>query len=408
MKSKVDFLVIGGGAAGFFAALRHKSLFPHHAVCILEQGNQVLGKVKVSGGGRCNVTHACFEVVELVKYYPRGSKELRGPFHHFQPENMMQWLSERGVLLKTEQDGRVFPISDNAQTIIDCFLREAQQLDVEVLLQMGAKHIQPPDESHPFWQVSTTQSTVFQANLLMIATGSSPQVWKQLQRLGIEIVPAVPSLFTFHIEDARIANLAGVSVGNVNATLKDSKLSQSGALLFTHWGLSAPAVLKLSAWGARILAEKNYHFELIVNFLPHLKPTEITAHLLTYKQQFPKRHLYNYPQWGLSSRLWHNLLQYVGINEALLFADFSNKQMQLLVEVLSRSIFQVKGKSTFKEEFVTAGGVDLKEVDFKTLRAKKYPSLLFGGEVLDIDAVTGGFNFQAAWTTAWIAGAQEA
>lgn len=392
-----DVLIIGGGAAGFFTAINVKEKNPKLKVAILERGKEVLTKVKISGGGRCNVTHACFEPNVLVKNYPRGEKELRGPFNQFHPQDTMDWFAKRGVKTHTEADGRMFPTTNNSQTIIDCFLEACSQLQIPILTNHSVQSIQ---FNPPSWEVQTTNG-LFTASKVVVTTGSNPKIWDMLQELGHQIVPSVPSLFTFNIKDERISDLMGVS-HLVEIKVKGSHLVSNGPMLITHWGMSGPAILKLSAWGARILAEKNYQFEIQINFVPDLKQEMLREQLLQIKNDQPKKKITKNPIFALTQRLWEKLVLASGILEGQTWADTNKKQMNQLVFQLTEATFTVNGKSTFKEEFVTAGGVQLKEVNFKTLESKILPGLYLAGEVLDIDAITGGYNFQNCWTGGWL------
>lgn len=393
-----DLIVIGGGAAGFFTAINAAILNPDLSVALFEKGNQFLGKVKVSGGGRCNVTHACFEPKELVKFYPRGYRELLGPFHSFQPGDTFEWFQSRGVELKIEDDNRVFPESDNSQTIIDCFLSEAKKYGVELQLQTGAESF---EQGEGGWKVLTNRGE-FSCKSLVVATGSSPQVWKQIGELGLTIVPAVPSLFTFNVKHPAFDGLMGVSLPNAEVRIPKGKLSASGPFLFTHWGFSGPAVLRLSAWGAEFLAKEQYNFDLLLNFLPNFDRDQLSDLIKDLRLELAKKNMGTHSQFGLPTKLWQGVVTYLGLSECK-WADLNNKQAAALVQHLMEFPVKANGKSTFKEEFVTCGGVDLREIDFKTMECKKFPGLYFCGEVLNIDAITGGFNFQAAWTEAYIA-----
>ncbi|GAA4275555.1 BaiN/RdsA family NAD(P)/FAD-dependent oxidoreductase [Aquimarina mytili] len=393
-----DLIVIGGGAAGFFTAINVAENKPNLKIAILERGKEVLSKVRVSGGGRCNVTHAEFIPNELSKNYPRGEKELKGPFHTFMTGDTMEWFDRRGVALKIEEDGRIFPVSDSSETIIDCFLSETKRLGIEVLTNHSAKKIKIETQG---WALETTQGN-FTAKKLMIATGSNPKIWKLLNDLDHSTISPVPSLFTFNIKDPRIKDLPGV-VTNASVKVKNTKLSSEGPLLITHWGMSGPAILKLSAWGAVELNALEYNFEIRVNWLQHYATQEILEELKGLKKENPKQHVYKYAQFELPKRLWQSLVVASGIKQDTRWADLNKVQLNTLSEQLTQGVFQVHGKSTFKEEFVTAGGVNLKEINFKTFESKKYQNLYFAGEVLNIDAITGGFNFQNAWTGAYIA-----
>ncbi len=395
-------IIIGGGAAGFFTAIRAAECDPDAQVIILEKSKDVLGKVKVSGGGRCNLTHACFIPRELSKFYPRGEKELLGPFNRFACGDTIDWFEKRGVTTKIEEDGRMFPTSDDSQTVIDCLWSAARKAGVKVYTNTPLKSIKAPTQVGKTWVIETNNQTLH-ANKVMLATGSAPSMWDLLAKLGHQIVPPVPSLFTFNIKDPRLSDLLGVSVPLAEVQVDGQKLRSSGPLLITHWGLSGPAILKLSAWGARELAALNYRFGVRVNWI--MSKLESTREdLETLKQEDGRKMVMANAQFGLANRLWKRLVQAAGIREDKRWADLSKKEIQALAEELTQGRFQVNGKSTFKEEFVTAGGVDLKEVDFKTFESKLFPGLFFAGEVLNIDAITGGFNFQAAWTGGWIAG----
>lgn len=398
----MTIIIIGGGAAGFFGAIRAAESNPDAKVFILERGKEVLGKVKVSGGGRCNLTHACFAPMDLVKYYPRGSKELLGPFNTFAPADTVEWFEQRGVKTKTEQDGRMFPVTNKSQTIIDCLLSQAQRAGIEILYNQRVWEISPPGVHSGKWCVQSTDNR-YEADKVLIAAGSSQAIWDMLEKLGISIVEPVPSLFTFNIQDQRIQELPGVSVPMAQVQVVGTRLESSGPVLITHWGLSGPAVLKLSAWGARDLHQLQYRFTIVVNWI--MKAVEnCKQELMENKESCPRRQVVGQPLYSLPSRLWNSLVLASGIGTEKRWADVGKKEMHALAEQLTSGKYSVSGKSTFKEEFVTAGGVDLKEVNFKTFESKKFPGLYFAGEVLNIDAVTGGFNFQAAWTGGWIAG----
>ncbi|MAZ73293.1 MAG: aminoacetone oxidase family FAD-binding enzyme [Flavobacteriaceae bacterium] len=396
-----DVLIIGGGAAGFFTAINTAEANPSLKIAILERGKEVLTKVKISGGGRCNVTHAQFIPEELSENYPRGKKELLGPFHNFMTGDTITWFQERGVQLKIEEDGRMFPTTNSSQTIIDCFTAETDRLGIRVLKGQSVKQIRKTEEGFEL----VTPPAVFKAKKVVIATGSNPKVWKILEALGHSIVPPVPSLFTFNIKDKRIADLPGLAT-EVSVEVLSEKgkglLASEGPLLITHWGMSGPAILKLSAWGARLLEPTKYHFTIRVNWLHSLSVEEALEQLLALKLQNPKQTLQKYAQFELPKRLWQSLLVASGIEETQIWADVSKKQLANLSKELTAGIFQVEGKSTFKEEFVTAGGIKLKEVNFKTFESKIIPNLYFAGEVLNIDAITGGFNFQNAWTGGYL------
>jgi predicted Rossmann fold flavoprotein len=397
MNQNFDIIIVGGGAAGFFTAINIVEKNPKLKVAILERGKEVLSKVRVSGGGRCNVTHACFEPNELVKFYPRGEKELRGPFHQFCSGDTIEWFEKHGVELKIEADGRMFPVSNSSQTIIDCFIQATQKLGISVLTGQSVQSIFKKDN---FWKIET-QNEQYICEKLILATGSNPKIWDMLQVFGHAIVSPVPSLFTFNIKDVRIKDLPGVSA-NVSLKVKDCKLETTGALLITHWGMSGPAILKLSAWGARILHDKNYQFTIFVNWLHDVDAEDAEKMLKEIKQEHAKKAVSKKSPFEISNRLWESLVLASNIEVETKWADISKIQLQNLANQLTNSSFQVNGKSTFKEEFVTAGGIDLKEINFKTMESKLHQNLYFAGEIVNIDAVTGGFNFQNAWTSGFI------
>lgn len=402
MRHDYDLLIIGGGAAGFFTAINTAHMNRDLKIAILERGKEVLTKVKVSGGGRCNVTHAEFMPDELVKKYPRGEKELLGPFHRFMTGDTITWFEERGVALKIEEDGRMFPISDSSQTIIDCFMNETKRLGIEILKQRAVKAI---GKGNSHWEVETS-AAVYSASKVVIATGSNPKIWKLLEDLGHTIVPPVPSLFTFNINDKRITNLSGIAT-EASVTILDDEgkalLSSDGPLLITHWGMSGPAILKLSAWGARVLKPMNYKFMIRVNWVPDSTADVLTDMMKTLKLEIARKKVSGTAQFGLPKRLWNSMVGASGIDDDETWADITKEKIAELVNEITGGMYQVDGKSTFKEEFVTAGGVELKEINFKTFESKLLPGMFFAGEVLNIDAITGGFNFQNAWTGGYLA-----
>jgi predicted Rossmann fold flavoprotein len=394
MNQNYDILIIGGGAAGFFTAINIAEKDRALKIAILERGKDVLEKVRISGGGRCNVTHACFVPNELVKFYPRGEKELRGPFHQFASGDTIEWFEKHGVELKIEDDGRMFPVSDSSQTIIDCFQKATKDLGIDVL---KGQSVQSIFKTENFWKVETQHDT-FACDKLIMATGSNPKIWHLMETLGHSIVSPVPSLFTFNIKDARIKDLPGVSAW---ATVKvnDTKLVSTGPLLITHWGMSGPAILKLSAWGARILSDKKYRFSIRVNWLNDVDLAEAEEMLRELKLEHAKKAVAKKSPFELVNRLWESIVLASGIGNETKWADLSKVQLQKLALELTQATFEVNGKSTFKEEFVTAGGIDLKEINFKTMQSKLHQNLYFAGEIVNIDAITGGFNFQNAWTS---------
>lgn len=392
----IDLVVIGGGAAGIFAAVHAKMASPSAKVIVLEKTGVLLSKVRVSGGGRCNVTHACFDPNLLVKNYPRGFKELLGPFQVFQPKDTIEWFESRGVALKTEGDGRIFPVSDNSETIIRCLLSEAEKLGVEIILRGRVELILKTENA---FELTLKDGKKMATRNLLLATGSSPEGYAAAQSVGHTIQNPVPSLFTFNVPTSPLKHLSGVSVEN--ATLKIGHFVQQGPLLITHFGFSGPAALKLSAYGARYLHEKNYQVELLINWLPALSQEEIFDLLIQYKNSSPQKSFLSENLFGLPKNLWKTHLEPFGDKRA---HDISHTELRKFAERLHCSHYQVDGKTTNKEEFVTCGGITLKEINFKTMESKLCPGLFFAGEILDIDGITGGFNFQNAWTTGYIAG----
>ncbi|WP_421656192.1 NAD(P)/FAD-dependent oxidoreductase [Leptothermofonsia sp. ETS-13] len=404
----LNVVVIGGGAAGFFGAIACAESHPHARVTLLEAARKPLTKVEISGGGRCNVTHACFDPSLLVQHYPRGSKALRGAFTRFQAKDTIAWFESRGVKLKAEADGRIFPVTDDSATIVNCLMKSAIDAGVQVRIGAAVKSVM---QSGTTFQIQLKSGEVLKVDRLLLATGSSPVGYAIAQSLGHSIEPPVPSLFTFTIRDSRLQNLAGVSFNSVHLRLQigeKTRLEQTGPLLITHWGLSGPAVLKLSAWGARDLYDSHYQATLIINWLPQYNPETLRQDLLKVKSQLPQRTIAANCPVPIPRRLWERLIEQVGIGEGgtgpIRWAELSNKTLNALIQELTRGQYQISGKGAFKEEFVTCGGVSLKEVDFKTLESRCCPGLYFAGEILDIDGVTGGFNFQSAWTTGWLAG----
>lgn len=391
-------IVIGGGAAGFFTAINAKENNPDLEVVILEKGNEVLQKVKISGGGRCNVTHACFDPKDLVKFYPRGGKELLGPFHQFMTGDTFQWFEDNGVPLKIESDGRAFPESNSSQTIIDCFLNKTKELNISVLKNHGVLDIEKNTKK---WVLKTKEQD-FSCDALVVAAGSSKQVWKILSKLGHTIIEPVPSLFTFNIKDDRFKDLAGISVPNAEIKLLKTNLEAKGPLLITHWGMSGPAVLKLSAFGARILEQMNYEYQVEVNWISDSFLNVFEKLTKLKEQQATKKVSSQSPFTEIPKRFWEKLVLASQIQAQQNWAETSKKQIECLTKELTQGIYSAKGKSTFKDEFVTAGGVDLKEINFKTFESKLHNNLFLLGEIINVDAVTGGFNFQNAWTGGWI------
>ena len=390
-----DIIAIGGGPASFFACVNAAELNPNLKILILEQSKEVLNKVKISGGGRCNVTHACFDPKELTQYYPRGKKELLGPFHSFMTGDTMAWFEDRGVELKIESDNRVFPVTDNSLSIVNCLLDEAKKLGVEIKTQETVQNFSKEEER---WIVETKLSK-YKSEKLFLGTGSSKFIWNIVANLGHTIIQPVPSLFTFNIQHDLLTDLPGLAFQHVEVKIVDSKFQSTGPLLVTHWGLSAPSILKLSAEAARYLAECNYRFEISINLAPNCNNVE--EQLFVQRKISSGKLISKTPQFDIPKRFWLKLVAKIGDRN---WGDMSNQDIELLKRYITDLRFKVNGKSTFKDEFVTCGGVSLKEVNFKKYESKLIPNLFFAGEVLDIDAVTGGFNFQACWTGGYIAG----
>jgi predicted Rossmann fold flavoprotein len=397
-----SLIVIGGGAAGFFCAVNAARLNPTLKVIIVEKTNKLLSKVKISGGGRCNVTHHCFEINELIKKYPRGANFLKKAFHWFNTQHTIDWFKQRGVILKTETDGRMFPSTNQSQTIIDCLLNEANKYGVEILLNYDINEVVQQENN---FTLHTTQGKNLNCHYVCIATGGYPKLLQfgWLKNLQHSIENPVPSLFTFNIPQHSINQLMGISVNNVQVKILGTKLQTKGDLLITHWGFSGPAVLKLSALAAKELAEKNYHFSIQINWLENFTEQSLQQEWQHLRVQLAAQKIYTKNPFNLPNRLWQYLLQESSINETLRWADVNNKQQQQLIKNLTAHAFDVKGKTTFKEEFVTCGGFQLNEIDVNTMQSKLIPNLFFAGEVVNIDGITGGFNFQNAWTTGFIA-----
>ncbi len=397
-------IVVGGGAAGFFAALACAEADSTCQVSLIERSAHPLVKVRISGGGRCNVTHACFDPAELVTHYPRGGRALRGPFSRFQPRDTVAWFESRGVPLKTEPDGRIFPVSDRSESIIDCLQAEATRRGVRLRINTVIETIETLPGSKPNqFKLTLNGGEELIADRLILATGSSPQGWNWVKSLGHTVTKPVPSLFTFTVKDPRLDDLAGLSTPKAQVSIEGTKLKQIGPLLITHWGLSGPAVLKLSAWGARELHARDYNATLHVNWLGD--SPEHVLERLKGKRDKSARNLVladNFPD--LPRRLWARLCLAAGIPELIRWGVIGNEPLRALAAQITDGVYLMTGKSTFKEEFVTCGGVPTDEVDFRTLESKRCPGLYFAGEILDVDGVTGGFNFQNAWTTGWIAG----
>jgi len=395
-------IVIGGGAAGFFCAINAARLNPALKVVILEKSNRLLSKVKVSGGGRCNVTHACFDIGEMSKKYPRGGNFVKKAFHQFFTTDTIKWFEERGVKLKTEKDGRMFPFSDSSQTIINCLLDEAGKYNIALQLNAEVKKLEAINGK---FQVELRDHRFLTADFVCIATGgySKSSMFDWLKETGHTIEEPVPSLFTFNLPGHPVKELMGISVENVKVKIHQSKLSESGAILITHWGLSGPAILKLSAWGARELLKLNYDFTVSISWLPELNEQILKERFLQIRNDNASQKVKGKNNTGLPARLWDFLATQSGVTEMMRWADMPSVTQNKFIKNLCSYEVQVKGKTTFKEEFVTAGGIKLSEIDHITMMSKKVANLYFAGEIMDVDGVTGGFNFQYAWTSGFIA-----
>lgn len=395
--------IIGGGAAGFFSALSAKHHHPEAQVTIFEKSKNLLSKVKISGGGRCNVTNATFDIKSLAKNYPRGENQLKKAFSQFAVQDTLDWFENRGVLTYTLPDKCIFPKSDSSQTIIDCFLNEALKLHVEIKTNTAVRNIKPIDKG-VFSIETDEETTVF--DKVIVATGGQPKqsglTW--LEELGLQVETPVPSLFTFNMPNNPIRDLMGCVVEKTIVKVEGTKLIGDGPTLITHWGMSGPAILKLSAWGARVLANKKYDFAILVNWLNNINEEEVRHVINTGIKNGGNKKLSSFNPFEITNRLWNFLTYKMEFSEETRWNELSKKSINKMFNTLTLDRYEVKGKTTFKEEFVTAGGVALSEIDFKTMASKKHPNLYFAGEILDIDGITGGFNFQAAWTTGFIAG----
>ena len=420
--NKKRLIVIGGGAAGFFCAVNAAQLNPELQVIILEKSNKLLSKVKVSGGGRCNVTHACHNIADMIKKYPRGSAFLKKAFHHFFTTDTIAWFNNRGVELKTETDGRMFPATNSSQTIIDCFMKEANKYNVEIMMNKEVKQLAIGGGQLAVgsgqWAVGSEQlatskgfelkfadDSILQADFVCIASGGYPKIlqYHWLAKAEHIIDEPVPSLFTFNMPGNAVTALMGVSVENVQVKIVGSKLLESGPLLITHWGMSGPAILKLSAWGARELAINNYNFSILINWIPDFNENSLREKIQQLRFQLAAQKIINRNPFALPNRLWEYLLLQSGIPVDLRWADLPAREQNKLIRNLCANEYAVKGKTTVKEEFVTSGGVQLNEIDFNTMQSKKHAGLFFAGEIINVDGITGGYNFQNAWTTGWIA-----
>jgi len=392
-----DIIVAGGGAAGYFSAINIAIKNPGFKILILEKSQKTLDKVRISGGGRCNVTHACWEPKELVKFYPRGHKELLGPFHQFMCGDMLMWLDKHNVPTKIEKDGRIFPASNKSSSIIECFNKLVEKHNIEIKLSEGIENF---EGNKGDFIVETSTGNKIKCSYLIIATGSSKKLWNILKTKEIKITEPVPSLFTFKIEDPLITGLPGLSVESAEVSIDGFKMRTTGPVLITHWGLSGPGILKLSSWAARFLYEKSYKFTIRLNWI-NRSEVKILEEILAFKKQYGKKEIFSHNPFSIPKRLWKNMLKITEINQ-LNWADINKKQIKRLAEILTNCKFEVDGKSTNKDEFVTSGGVILSQINFKNMEVKSQPGIFMAGEVLDIDALTGGFNFQAAWTESWL------
>jgi predicted Rossmann fold flavoprotein len=399
-----EVVVVGGGAAGFFGALACAEAARGCRVVVLEQSNKVLGKVRISGGGRCNVTHDCHRLSQLTGYYPRGGTFLKPVLKRFMPADTVRWFETRGVRLKTEADGRVFPTTDSSETIIDCLVREARRLGVEVRLRATVAQLLPLADGR--WRIVQQDGNTLEADAVLVATGGSPsdRHYAWLARLGLGLVEPVPSLFTFNLPDSPFEGLAGISVPDAVVRIAGTEIRARGPVLFTHWGISGPAVLKASALGARLLAERNYTTACALNLVPEVPDAEVRAAFDHLRVSHPVKGVANTPSYELPRRLWQRCTELGGISLQTRWGELPRKQANKLADWLLNAQLHMQGKTTFKEEFVTAGGVDLAELTPQTLESHRHPGLYFAGELLDIDGLTGGFNFQAAWATGWVAG----
>ncbi len=402
-------IVVGGGAAGFFCAIQIAALHPSWDISILEKSNKILSKVKVSGGGRCNVTHACPDVELLLKKYPRGARFLKKSFYQFATKNTIQWFANNGVPLHTEKDGRMFPVTNNSATIVDCFLQKVHQYGIKVLTGYEVVNVEKlNNQKEAAFVITLSNQNKLSADAICLATGgmsSSDKMDKLawLKNFGHSIVPPVPSLFTFNLVDKKITTLMGVAVDQANIQWKGNKIIEKGPLLITHWGISGPAAIKLSAWCARELANDNYEGEILINWTPDYNEATLKMEWINLRMEFGRREMGSKNPFNLPQRLWQYFLEQAGIANNTKWADLKSTQQQLLIQSLTKTTLQVKGKTTFKEEFVTCGGVELAEIDANTMESKLVPGLHFAGEMMDVDGITGGFNFQHAWTSGWIA-----
>ncbi|HSN09172.1 MAG TPA: NAD(P)/FAD-dependent oxidoreductase [Hanamia sp.] len=404
MKQK-KLVVIGGGAAGFFCAVNAAAMDTELKVIIVEKSGKLLTKVRVSGGGRCNVTHACFSIAEMIKKYPRGEKFLKQAFHHFFTSDTIEWFEKKNVKLKTEADGRMFPESNSSETIINCLLQQANKNGVEILMNREIVKIEKPNVEENRFHIISKDGFVLEADFICIACGGfhKPDQYNWLTKLGHTFEHPVPSLFTFNVPKNPVSELMGISVENVQVKINGTKFLQRGPILITHWGFSGPAILKLSAFAARDLSKMNYDFSISVNWLADYHENSVLEKLKLVRHELASKKIINKNPFNLPQRLWEYHLHQCGINLEIRWADLPAKRQNQLAKQLCAQQFNVKGKTTFKEEFVTAGGINLNEINANTMESKIVPGLFFAGEILDVDGITGGFNFQHAWTSGWLA-----
>ncbi len=402
-----QIIIIGGGAAGFFAAINSAQLPANCSVTILEKSSKLLSKVLVSGGGRCNLTNACFDNSLLIKNYPRGEKELRNAFSRFSVKDTIKWFEQRGVELKTEADGRMFPDTDKSETIVNCLMQEAEKAGVKIKLNVEITEILKNGNNS--FTLKAKDGDTFECDKLIIATGgnSKDAAYDWLKKLGHTIIKPVPSLFTFNIPNNPITQLMGVSVPHAKVRIGEHKLETEGPLLITHWGMSGPAILKASARGARMLSDLNYNFTVLINWLPQYNEEKLRIEFANQRAENPAKLVINNCPLELPKRLWEYFVNKAAITETTRWADLPKKSSNIFISIIIRDEYKVQGKTTFKEEFVTCGGISLKEIDFSTMQSKLIPNLYFAGEIMDVDGITGGFNFQNAWTTGWIAAQSE-
>lgn len=400
--NKKRLIVIGGGAAGFFCAVNAARLNNNLEVIIIEKSNKVLSKVRVSGGGRCNVTHNCSGIAEMIKNYPRGGHFLKKAFHHFFTTDTVKWFEERGVKIKSEADGRMFPVTDNSESIIDCLIREANKYAVQIMMNADVKELK---KANDIWNIYFANNKILYADIVCIACGGFPKSMQfdWLQKLGHTIEEPVPSLFTFNLPQNNLTQLMGIAVEQVQAKIVGTKFVEQGPVLITHWGLSGPSILKLSAWAARYFHSVNYTFQVQINWVTNYNEQTLKDHFQKLRFKIGPQKIVNRNPFHLPQRLWEYLLQHTEISTSIRWADLSAKDQNKLIKNLCTQVFDVKGKTTFREEFVTAGGIRLSEIDVNTMQSNKVQNIFFVGEVIDVDGITGGFNFQNAWTTAWIA-----